>query len=76
MNYLAKNLNNSFIASLDENCCICKKILVDDPSDLGGECCNFCYKDICSECYDKEEPKINKYGVIYYGWVCIECDKL
>ena len=57
------------VYSDDEICIICNK-LIDENSieEIGGECCNFCYKTICAECYDKEPP------VNYYGWVCPTCE--
>lgn len=52
-----------------EICVVCNlEINEDDPEELGGECCNFCNKSICSECYDKEPP------VDYYGWICKKCE--
>jgi len=65
-------MNNINLTETNEKCCICEKILmVDDPNDLQGECCNFCYKDICGECYDKEPDNLNPM----YGWVCSKCAK-
>ena len=55
---------------MDGICDECKKEL-DDNSSNYDDCCNFCDKCICEDCFDKII-----YDKLTYGWVCRDCSVL
>lgn len=49
-------------------CCVCNFEIKENEF---SEDCNFCGRDICEKCWDKEQPS----ETLIYGWVCRECEK-